>query len=59
MNYRVIVHSDRTEDRVTDCFYEACDLAQMISDDFGYVDVQRNLCGPEPTLATYIYGRPA
>ena len=59
MNYRAIVNSDRTEDLVADSFEKACDLALMLSEDFGYVDVKRNLCGPEPILATFNYGKAA
>lgn len=57
MNYRAVVTSDRTEDVVTDSFEKACDLALMLSDEFGVVDVRRNLCGPEPILASFNYGK--
>jgi hypothetical protein len=59
MNYRAIVTSDRTEDRTADSLQKACELAAMLSDEFGWVDVTRNVCGPEPILATYNNGHAA
>ena len=59
MNYRAIVTSDRSEDLTADSLQKACELAAMLSEDFGWVDVRRNVCGPESILATYNNGRAA
>ena len=59
MNYRAIVTSDRTEDMTADSLQKACELAVMLSGEFGWVDVCRNQCGPEPILATYNNGHPS
>ena len=57
MLYRALVNSDRSEDLTADSLQKACELAAMLSEDFGWVDVRRNVCGPEPILATYNNGR--
>ena len=56
MNFRALVLSDRTEDLTADTLSRACELAAMLSEEFGTVDVRRNICGPEPILATYCNG---
>ncbi len=57
MNFRAVVSSDRTEDRVATTLQEAYDLALMLSEEFGYVDVVPNQCGPNPIIATFNNGR--
>ena len=57
MTFRALVPSDRTEDLTADTLPRACELAAMLSEEFGTVDVRRNVCGPEPILATYCNGR--
>ena len=57
VTFRALVLSDRSEDMTADSLGKACEIAAMLSEDFGQVDVRRNLCGPEPILATYYNGR--
>lgn len=57
MLYRAVVLSDRSEDQTAPTLGRACELAAMLSEDFGAVDVRRNVCGPEPVLACYVNGR--
>ena len=56
MNFRAYVNSDRTEDRVSDCYDQACEYAADMSEEFGWVDVMENVCGGR-ILATYCNGR--
>jgi len=57
MNYRVVVPSDRTEDCVTDDLDRAYLWCLDLSEEFGYAEIRRNLCGPEPIIASYTNGR--
>ena len=57
MRYRALVQSDRTEDVTCESFTAACEAALDLSVEFGYVDVRRNICGPEPVMATFYNGR--
>jgi len=56
MNYRVIVPSDRSEDCTTDCLDTAWLWCLDLSEEFGYAEVKRNQCGPEPILGSYTNG---
>ena len=53
MRYRIIVPSDRYADETTDSLSRAYDLCSMLSEEFGYAEIKRNLCGPEPTLYSF------
>ena len=49
--------SEPWESMRAESLQKACELAAMLSEDFGTVDVTRDVCGPKPILATYCNGR--
>ena len=56
MLYRVVVPSDRSEDCTTNSLDQAWLWCIDLSEEFGYAEVKRNLCGPEPIIGSYTNG---
>jgi len=53
MLYRVIVPSARYEDQTTNDPDQAREWCYDMAQEFGYAEVRRNLCGPEPIIESY------
>lgn len=53
MLYRVIIPSARYEDLTTNDPDQAREWCYDMAQEFGYAEVRRNLCGPEPILESY------
>ena len=57
MRYRIIVPSDRYADDTSDSLSKAYNICAELSIEFGYAEIKRNLCGPEPTLYSFQDGK--
>lgn len=57
MAFRVIVPSARYEDVTTDDLDQAYKICMDLSIEFGYAEIKRNLCGPEPIIGSYTNGK--
>jgi hypothetical protein len=57
MAFRVIVPSARYEDVTTDDLDQAYRICMDLSIEFGYAEIKRNLCGPEPIIGSYTNGK--
>jgi len=53
MLYRVIIPSARYEDQTTNDPDQAREWCYDLAQEFGYAEVRRNLCGPEPIIESY------
>ena len=53
MIYRVIIPSARYEDQTTNDLDQARDWCYDMAQEFGYAEIRRNLCGPEPIIESY------
>jgi|TARA_B100000497_G_C7648164_1_gene389818 hypothetical protein len=57
MEFRIIVPSARYEDVTTNDLDQAWRICCDLSEEFGYAEVKRNLCGPEPIIGSFTNGK--
>lgn len=57
MAFRIVVPSARYEDVTTNNLDQARRICMDLSIEFGYAEIKRNLCGPEPIIGSYTNGK--